>query len=108
MKHIKFERFIGTDIDIDTYNDVTDYGIAFVGPIKLTEDGQKEFGCLMDLDVAINATTDCAIVEMPPPTGANVSRLSANSSNMPLATARIPSIGGCLRNWRAMKSLVKI
>lgn len=61
---IKFSRFIGTDVDIDTCNDVTDDCIAFVGPVKLTDAGKEEFGCLMDLDVTVSIG-NCAVVEMP-------------------------------------------
>lgn len=65
MGDIKFRDFIGTDVDIDTYNDITDEGgMAFVGPIYLAEDGEKEFGCLMDLNVRVSLG-NVAIVDMP-------------------------------------------
>lgn len=65
MGDIKFRDFIGTDVDIDTYNDITDEdGMAFVGPVALTEAGEKEFGCLLDLNVRVS-TGNVAVVEMP-------------------------------------------
>ena len=42
-------------IDIDVYDDVCEeLGIAFCGPLQLTEDGEKEFSEVMGYEVEIN------------------------------------------------------
>lgn len=46
---------IQMEIDIDVYDDVCEeLGIAFVGPLKLTEEGEKEFSEVMGYEVDIN------------------------------------------------------
>ena len=64
-----FKDFIAQEIDIDTYNSYTDWGICFCGPCKLTDEGKKEFEDILDLEVEICKDTffgygDCAIVEV--------------------------------------------
>ena len=54
---------IQQEIDIDVYDDVCEeLGIAFCGPCKLTEDGEKEFADIMDYEIRIN---DCAFMGLP-------------------------------------------
>lgn len=46
---------IQMEIDIDVYDDVCEeLAIAFCGPQKLTEEGEKEFAEIMDYPVEIN------------------------------------------------------
>lgn len=46
---------IQMEIDIDVYDDVCEeLGIAFCGPLELTEEGEKEFADVMDYHVMIN------------------------------------------------------
>lgn len=49
---MKIRELIAQNIDIDVYDDVCDeIAIAFVGPMALTEEGEKKFGEVMDYDV---------------------------------------------------------
>jgi len=51
---MKIRDFIQQDIDIDVYDSVCDgIGIAFVGPMKLTEAGEKKFAEVLDYDISI-------------------------------------------------------
>lgn len=44
--------FLKEETDIDVIDDVTDdLWIAFDGPVKLTEAGEKRFGSVLDLEV---------------------------------------------------------
>ena len=54
---------IQKDIDIDVYDDVCEeLSIAFCGPCKLTEDGEKEFADIMGYEIMIN---DCSYGGLP-------------------------------------------
>ena len=47
--------FIAQDIEIDVYDNVTDgIGVCFIGPMELTDEGEKHFKKLLDLDIEIN------------------------------------------------------
>ncbi len=49
---------ISMEIDIDVYDDVCEeLGIAFCGPQKLTEEGEREFAEIMDYPVKINVNS---------------------------------------------------
>lgn len=55
------KEFIKQDIDIDVYDSVCeDLGIAFVGPIELTDEGKSRFNDIMNVEVDIR--DDVAIV----------------------------------------------
>jgi len=58
--------------DIDVYDDVCEeLGIAFCGPVKLTDEGVKEFAEVLDYPVTINphsyGNLPCAIVGIDDP-----------------------------------------
>lgn len=54
---MKVRDFIKINADIDVYDDVCEeLGIAFCGPMALTEEGQKRFAEVLDYDIAV---TDC-------------------------------------------------
>jgi len=58
---MKIRDLIQKDIDIDVYDDYNEeLGIAFVGPLKLTEEGEKRFAWVLDRTVEIS--DDCVIV----------------------------------------------
>lgn len=73
---IKLERYdimttirelLKTQICIDVYDNLTEkLGIAFCGPIELTEEGMKKFGDLLDYKVNLNKRKDWewAVVEV--------------------------------------------
>lgn len=43
------------EIDIDVYDDVCEeLGIAFCGPLELTEKGMEKFGDVLDYEIVIN------------------------------------------------------
>lgn len=49
---MKVREFIKQEIDIDVLDDVTEeLNIAFVGPLELTAEGEKEFAEVLDLDI---------------------------------------------------------
>ena len=56
-KRMKFRDFIKQDIDIDTNDGIIDWEIAFCGPCKLTEEGEKHFAPLMDKDIVFDDST---------------------------------------------------
>lgn len=59
---MKIRDFIKMDIDIDVYDNVCDgIGIAYCGPMSLTEEGEKQFAEVMDYDIEIQ--DDVAIVD---------------------------------------------
>ena len=52
---MKVSDLIQQEIDIDVYDDVCEeLGIAFCGPLILTEEGGKEFSDVMEYEVEIN------------------------------------------------------
>lgn len=52
---MKVSDLIQQEIDIDVYDDVCEeLGIAFCGPLILTEEGEKEFSDVMEYEVEIN------------------------------------------------------
>ena len=56
-------EFMAMDVDIDVYDDYDEsLGIAYCGPMALTDEGEKEFGRVMDLEVTI--PYDVAIVHV--------------------------------------------
>lgn len=60
---MKIRDFIKMDIDIDVYDNVCDgIGIAYCGPMSLTEEGEKQFAEVMDYDIEIQ--DDVAIVDI--------------------------------------------
>lgn len=51
---MKIREFLTRDVDIDVYDDYDEeLGIAFCGPMFLTEEGKKEFGDLLDKEIEI-------------------------------------------------------
>lgn len=59
---MKIRDFIKMDIDIDVYDNVCDgIGIAYCGPMSLTEEGEKQFAEVMDYGIEIQ--DDVAIVD---------------------------------------------
>ncbi|MGM9598709.1 MAG: hypothetical protein ACI3VY_02180 [Faecousia sp.] len=65
---MKVRDLIEQSIDIDVYDDVCEeLGIAFCGPLKLTEEGEKEFSEALDYEVELNS--NYAIVSVDAPEG---------------------------------------
>lgn len=66
---MKIREFIKMEIDIDVYDDVCEeLGIAFCGPLELTEEGEKKFAEVMDYDIDVHIDPrrvyfDCAVVK---------------------------------------------
>lgn len=51
---MKVRDLIEQEIDIDVYDDVCDgIGIAFCGPLKLTEQGKEKFAEVLDYNVKL-------------------------------------------------------
>ena len=51
---MKIKDLIAKEIDIDCYDNVVeDIGIAFCGPMALTDEGMKEFGDVMEYTAEI-------------------------------------------------------
>lgn len=51
---MRVRDFIKLSEDIDVYDNYTDeLGIAFCGPMSLTEEGKKEFGKILDFEIEI-------------------------------------------------------
>lgn len=51
---MKIDEFLCEPIDIDVIDDVTDdLWIAFCGPMRLTDEGAKEFESVLDLDIMV-------------------------------------------------------
>lgn len=49
------KQFLSSDFDIDVYDDYDErLGIAFCGPTFLTEQGEQEFGHLMDKTIEVH------------------------------------------------------
>ena len=60
MLNMKVKDLIAQEIDIDVYDDVCEeLGIAFCGPLELTDAGMEKFGEVMEYDVKINANGLC-------------------------------------------------
>ncbi len=60
---MKVKDIISRDIDVDVYSDYTDeLATAFVGPIRLTEEGEKEFYEALNYDIDLNEKEGCCIV----------------------------------------------
>ena len=58
---MKVRDLIEQNIDIDVYDDVCEsLAICFCGALKLTEEGMKEFGEVLDYTVELH--NDCATV----------------------------------------------
>lgn len=52
---MKVRDLLPMEIDIDVYDDVCEeLAIAFCGPQKLTEEGEKKFSEVMDYEIEIN------------------------------------------------------
>ncbi|MBP5461938.1 MAG: hypothetical protein J6Y20_07425 [Lachnospiraceae bacterium] len=63
---MKVRDLIQQEIDIDVYDDVCEeLGIAFCGPAKLTEAGEKKFADVLELPVEIKR--DYAVVGIDDP-----------------------------------------
>jgi hypothetical protein len=63
-------KLLEQDVDLDIYDDVCEeLGIAFCGPVKLTEEGLKRFcGCL-DFPVSYYPDDGFAVVHIDAPEG---------------------------------------
>jgi len=63
--------FIKLSEDIDVYDNYTgELGIAFCGPMLLTEEGEKEFGKILDFEIEITRDYhygDVAIIDVDSP-----------------------------------------
>ena len=60
---MKVKDLIEQEIDIDVYDDVCEeLGIAFCGPLFLTEEGKKTFAEVLEYDVRLSG--DVAIVNV--------------------------------------------
>lgn len=65
---MKVKDLIQQDIDIDVYDDVCEeLGIAFCGPLELTEHGAQKFAEVLNYEVQLH--NDCAIVCVDAPEG---------------------------------------
>lgn len=52
---MKVRDFIQMDIDIDVYDDVCEeLGIAFCGPLELTDAGAEKFAEVLDYDIKLH------------------------------------------------------
>lgn len=52
---MKIKDFINIEEDIDVYDNVCEeLGIAFCGPLELTEEGEKEFAEVMEYEIEIS------------------------------------------------------
>lgn len=62
---MKVRDFITMEIDIDVYDNVCDeIGIAFCGPLKLTEAGEAEFKDVLDYDIEVNVRDGYADIDV--------------------------------------------
>ena len=68
---VKVRDLIAQSIDIDVYDDVTEeLGIAFCGPMELTDEGAEKFADVLDYDISLMREDDnignliCAIVHV--------------------------------------------
>ena len=60
---MKVKDLISQNIDVDVYDDYTDeLGIAFVGPIKLTPAGEKEFAEVLNYNINLDKESGCCSV----------------------------------------------
>ena len=60
---MKVKDLISQEIDIDVYDDVCEeLGIAFCGPVELTDAGTIEFADVLEYGIEVN--DDCAIVNV--------------------------------------------
>ena len=56
---MKVKDFITQEIDIDVYDDVCEeLGIAFCGPLSLTEEGARHFSDVLEYEVGIYVNDD--------------------------------------------------
>lgn len=63
---MKVKDFIQQEIDIDVYDDVCEaLGIAFCGPLSLTDAGREKFAEVMEYD--IEQSDCCAVVSVDDP-----------------------------------------
>ena len=73
---MKVREFIKQETDIDVLDDVTEeLNLAFVGPLELTAEGEKEFAEVLDLDIKI--VDNVAILNVDAPEDAWKPRLRA-------------------------------
>ena len=67
---MKVRDFIKEEWDMDIYNDVTtDWGIAFCGPLELTEEGESEWDDVLDYNIDVYEVHCEAIVHVDGPDG---------------------------------------
>ena len=60
---MKVKELIKMEIDVDVYDSLTDIlAIAFVGPLLLTEDGEKEFKEVLELEATLNLDNRYCII----------------------------------------------
>ena len=72
---MKVRDLISQEIDIDVYDDVCEeLGIAFCGPIELTDAGETEFAEVMDYEIELH--NDCVIINVDAPEGVWQKKLS--------------------------------
>ena len=64
MEEMTLSEFINSDITCEVFDDYSnDMGYTFQGPISLTEDGERFFSDIMDLNVRITPNNE-AFVEI--------------------------------------------
>lgn len=57
---MKVRDLITQEVDIDVYDDVCEeLGIAFCGPLVLTEAGREKFGEVLDYEISLRTGTWC-------------------------------------------------
>ena len=67
---MKVKDLIKQEIDIDVYDDVCEeLGIAFCGPMVLTEQGKEHFAEVLDYDISFVNGGDVACVNVDAPEG---------------------------------------
>lgn len=62
---MKIAEFIKREDDIDVYDNVCEeLGIAFCGPLELTEEGKEHFKEVLDYDINVCEGSCCAVVNI--------------------------------------------
>lgn len=62
---MKVSEFIKKDIDIDVWDNVCDeLGVAFCGPMELTEKGKERFKEILECDIDVNERSCCAVIDV--------------------------------------------
>lgn len=64
VNKLTVKDFLGMEIDVDVYDDYDErIGIAFVGPVKLTDEGKEEFGPVLNTTIELY-NSDMAVLEV--------------------------------------------